>query len=504
MRVALPKALSAAFLALALLLGAASSLDAASAERPALDDAGLLAAYGFSPEDLGYVVFDLATGETLRQRNADGLFIPASVAKLPTAVTALDALGGEHRFETTVLATSVPSAGAVRGDLYLRGGGNPLLDNDDLEELVLTLKAAGVREVAGAFYYDDSMLPRFKRIEPSQPYAATYNPAVGALTLNFNRVQVRWDTDKRGRTLAEARAISKTRALPIGHITFGTATAAPDGAPFLLVDTEGAVGAGDRWLMSPRLKRKGHAWLPVRDPGAAAAEAFRRLAETHGIVLPPPRRGAARTVMVGLAQHQSEPLAEIARLVLKYSNNLAAELVGLAASNRLTEARLGLEASSAVMEDRLREAIPGVDWEGFHLANHSGLSSASRVTPAQMAEIVRYALAHRHGGVALAELLPPIRWESEVNEENDTGPVDLRVRAKTGTMSYGRGLAGYLQTAGGRMLGFAVFLSDLDARAEMDARADPRILLSPPEARAWTKRARKLEKDLVTAWLMVL
>lgn len=500
MRVALPRALSAVFLALALLLGAVSPADAASPERPALDDAGLLAAYGFAPEDLGYVVFDLATGETLRQHNADGLFIPASVAKLPTAVTALDALGGEHRFETTVLATSAPSAGVVRGDLYLRGGGNPLLDNDDLEELVLTLKATGVRQVAGGFYYDDSMLPRFERIEPSQPYAATYNPAVGALTLNFNRVQVRWDTDKRGRTLAEARAISKTRALPIGHITFGTAAAAPEGAPFLLVEAEDT--AGERWLMSPRLKRKGHAWLPIRDPGAAAAEAFRSLAATHGIVLPSPRRGTAQTVMVGLAQHRSEPLAEIARLVLKYSNNLAAELVGLAASQRLTGERLGLRQSGAVMEDWLREAIPYANWEGFHLANHSGLSSTSRVTPAQMAEIVRYALTHPHGGVGFAELLPPIRWEGEVNEENDTGPVDLRVRAKTGTMSYGRGLAGYLQTASGRTLGFAVFLSDLDARAEMDARADPRILLSPPEARAWTKRARELEKDLVTAWLM--
>lgn len=496
----MPKVLSAALLALALLAGATSDLRAAAPERPILDDAGLLAAHGFAPEDLGYVVFDLATGETLRQRNADELFIPASVAKLPTTVTALDALGGDHRFVTTALATSVPAAGVIRGDLYLRGGGNPLLDNEDLEELVLTLKASGVRQVTGGFYYDDSTLASFERIEPSQPYAATYNPAVSALTLNFNRVQVRWDTDKQGRTLATARAVSKTHALPIERITFGTAKAAIDGAPFLLADAS----AAERWLMSPRLKRKGHAWLPVRDGGAAAAAAFRALAQIHGIALPPPQPGTVRTAMVALAQHQSDPLAEIARLVLKYSNNLAAELVGLAASHRLTGDRHTLEESSAVMEDWLREAIPDADWGGFDLANHSGLSSDSRVSPEQMAAIVRYAMAHRHGGVSFSELLPPIRWEGEVNEDNDTGPVDLRVRAKTGTMSYGRGLAGYLQTASGRMLGFAVFLSDLDARADMDAQADPRILFSPPEARAWTRRARRFEKDLVTDWLMTL
>src|SRR6516225_1233592 len=70
---------------------------------------------------VGAVVTDLATGEVLFSRQAGSPFVPASNAKLLTAVAALSTLGPSARFTTRVVA------GAKPGSLILVGGGDPTL-----------------------------------------------------------------------------------------------------------------------------------------------------------------------------------------------------------------------------------------------------------------------------------------------------------------------------------------------------------------------------------------
>ncbi len=50
----------------------------------------------------GLLVADAATGETLYEKNADKYFVPASNMKLLTTALALDTLGPDYRFRTTV------------------------------------------------------------------------------------------------------------------------------------------------------------------------------------------------------------------------------------------------------------------------------------------------------------------------------------------------------------------------------------------------------------------
>lgn len=96
--------------------------------------------------------------------------VPASNMKLLTAKALLAELGPERRFYTTVLAMSRPVGGVVHGNLYLRGGGDPLLRlpvyadefvagggvYTDFAALPGLLKAAGVREVTGSVIGDAS------------------------------------------------------------------------------------------------------------------------------------------------------------------------------------------------------------------------------------------------------------------------------------------------------------------------------------------------------------
>ena len=118
---------------------------------------------------VGYLLIDLETGQVLAELNPDLPLIPASTAKLATAVVALDVLGPEHRFRTELLARGALERGVLHGDLILRGGGDPFLDLADLLGLAVRLENSGIREVDGRFLIDDTALPRFSEIEPSQP-----------------------------------------------------------------------------------------------------------------------------------------------------------------------------------------------------------------------------------------------------------------------------------------------------------------------------------------------
>ena len=116
---------------------------------------------------VGYLLIDLESGQVLAELNPDLPLIPASTAKLATAVAALDVLGPEHRFSTELLARGALTGGVLHGDLVLRGGGDPFLDLADLLGLAVRLKNSGIREVEGRFLIDDTALPRFAEIEPS-------------------------------------------------------------------------------------------------------------------------------------------------------------------------------------------------------------------------------------------------------------------------------------------------------------------------------------------------
>ncbi len=470
--------------------------EGATAGRLSVD--AVAAAHGLSADNIGFYLFDADSGAPLGAHNADRGFLPASVTKLPTAVMALDVLGPNHRFATDLLATGTISGGTLSGDLILLGGGDPFLDTEDLDGLAARLVARGVSRIGGRLLYDASRLPLIPEISAAQPVLAHYNPGVGALSVNFNRVHARWQRAD-GAVTAQAVTISDSLELPADWIAF---TAAPGGLERDIGFLLSPVGDRDGWAVSQSLGEPGALWLPVRNTAWHTASLFARLLAGRGIAAPAPEPARAPAGATLLARHESVPLIEIAELVLHYSNNLSAELMGLAAGAAVGRAPASLAESAAAMSGWLARTVPGADWSGFAPGNHSGLQSQGRTTPRQLGAILAYAWPRRYAGRGLYDLLRSARFEGELNEGHQGDPVEIR--AKTGTLYYGRGLAGYLRAASGRRVGFAVFVSDLGARAATDAAADRRRLIGPPGADAWLRRARDAEKALVGDWALSL
>lgn len=429
---------------------------------------------------VSYAVADVRSGAALEAGNASRGTPPASVTKAITALYALETLGAGHRFETRLVATGPVVDGRLEGDLVLVGGGDPTLNTDDLMGLAQGLKASGVREVTGAFKVAEGALPYVRSIDVGQPDHVGYSPAISGIALNFNRVHFEWR--RSGGTYRVTMDARTERYRP--DVAMARMQIAERGAP---VYTYRDGGTREVWSVARgALGRGGARWLPVRKPGLYAGDVFQTLARSLGIVLKTPQVVQAAPAGTRLARHQSEPLIDVLRDMLKFSTNVTAEMVGLAATAKRGGRAGSLAASGRVMS-RWAEARFGT--KGIELVDHSGLGDKSRMSAAAM--VATLVKAHTGG---LPAILKTVAIRDETGQP--AGGAPARVVAKTGTLNFVSGLAGYVSDANGATLAFAIFAADVETRKRI-AKADRE---APRGARSWNGRAKAMHQRLIRRW----
>lgn len=428
--------------------------------------------------DVGFVVSDVESGEVLEARLADKLLPPASTLKAVTTIYAIDRLGPSFRFRTEVLAAGTLADGRLEGDLILKGGGDPTLDTDRLAELAVALRESGLHEVTGRFLVYPGGLPSGDRIDHEQPEHVGYNPAFGGLNLNYNRVHFEWE-----RSGDDYAVTMQARGL-----RFSPATSV---AQMSIVDRKAPVY--DYWTTRDKdiwsvargaLGNNGARWLPVRYPALYAGDVFKTLARSNGIVL----RSAERLDVlpegaVPLVSTESEHLVPVLVDMLKYSTNLTAEMAGLSASVSSGVPVADLLGSGSRMAGWAMEKFGA---EGLRFRDHSGLGYGSAISPMGMTQILG-----ANSGIGV--LMKPFNLSLD---KSRPAPNRVEVRAKTGTLNFVSSLAGFITTAGGRELCFAIFTADTERRDAIPPEQRER----PPGAKGWANRSRQLQKELLRGW----
>lgn len=430
---------------------------------------------------VGFAVADLRSGKLLETDNAAQGLPPASTAKSITALYALETLGAGFRFSTQVATNGSIANGVVSGDLYLVGGGDPTLDTNALAEMAAKLKQLGIREVRGQFFYVDTALPSFDRIDKSQPEHVGYNPALSGLNLNFNRVHFEWRRAGGGYSVTMDARSDKYRP----NVYISKMSIAARDLPIYTYKDDGRV---DQWTVARGALGKGGArWLPVRKPGLYAADVFQTFARSQGIVLKTPKRATQLPTSRALVTHTSAPLSTILRDMLKYSTNLTAEVVGLTASLKRSGRANSLKASAAEMS---RWANAALNMGNASFVDHSGLGDASRVSAQGMVNAML--VARQRAG--FAELLKPIAMRDNNRKAIKNHPI--KVFAKTGTLNFVSSLVGYMTAPDGTQMAFAVICADTNRRRRI-AKADKE---APQGGRSWNRRAKALQQKLIERW----
>lgn len=418
------------------------------------------------------VLVDVASGKVLEAYQADAPMPPASVIKVVTTLYGMDVLGADYSFKTRVMIDGPVRDGMVQGNMTLVGSGDPVLDSDELMELVEQLSSEGIFGISGKFRYYDGALPYLREIDREQPVEAVYNPSISGLNLNFNRVHVRWDGD------APLQLTARAERYAPEIDTVRVERDARDGPVYRYKERQGV----DHWsILSSAMTRTGAVWLPVRTPSQYAAEVFRRLARSKDIYLPPADVERDKPSGQVVAEFQRRPLNLLARGMLHFSTNLTAEVIGLTASGKTQ-----LTSSGQAMQDwaKTRYGVEG----RFH--DHSGLGDSSRISANAMATVI--AAAGRTD--VLDGLLRRYYVQDSSGKKSALNGADIR--AKTGTLNFVRGLAGLITVSNGRELAFAIFSADLERRARADkSRARPR------GARGFANRSVGFEQAVLRRWL---
>jgi serine-type D-Ala-D-Ala carboxypeptidase/endopeptidase (penicillin-binding protein 4) len=131
---------------------------------------------------------DLRTGRTVFVRHPTRSLVPASNAKLAVAYAALTLLGPDHRIDTAVFGEGELVGSTWKGDLVLKGFGDPTLSRGDLGALARQLRASGIRRVTGGVEADESYFDS-RRTGPAwkSHYYIDESPPLSALTVDRAR-----------------------------------------------------------------------------------------------------------------------------------------------------------------------------------------------------------------------------------------------------------------------------------------------------------------------------
>jgi D-alanyl-D-alanine carboxypeptidase/D-alanyl-D-alanine-endopeptidase (penicillin-binding protein 4) len=452
----------------------------------------------FAPAFWGIEVRSLSTGRTLYARNGEKAFRPASSMKLVTTAAALDTFGPDARIRTTVeTAGRLDGLGRVLGDVFLVGRGDSNLSARftpgrpaaAFEEMADALVAAGVRRVEGRLVGHEGAFTGDRRgVDWSwDDLAWGYGAEVSALSFADNLVEV---TLKPGERVGDPAVLE---VLP-GHACLAlsssvTTAEAPPPAP------ETPAGGGETVSLhrepgSNEVRLSGYvpvggSWegeLSVSEPARCAARVFEDVLGAKGIRVvggvstsSAPLPNGARV----LAAHDSPSMAEMTRVVNKESQNLHAEmllrLVGLKAKGEGSVAK-GHEAVAEIVK---RLGVPDAGWG---LADGSGLSGFDLLTPRGLVALLAAMDRHPHAA-AFRDSLPVAGVDGTLEKRMKGTPAEGRVLAKTGATRLARALAGYVTTARGERLAFAVVVNNVQGKGREAVAAIDAIAVALATAR---------------------
>jgi D-alanyl-D-alanine carboxypeptidase/D-alanyl-D-alanine-endopeptidase (penicillin-binding protein 4) len=415
--------------------------------------------------DLGVAVYSVERNQALYLHNADWGLVPASNMKLFTTAAALDRLGPDFQYTTSVYGDgAILEDGSLIGDLVLVGRGDPTISGRFFgdsatyvyDRLAQELREKGVRRVRGrligdASYFDDV---RIASGWETSNLLWWYAARPSALSFNDNVVTIEV---RPGGWVGAPASISFdpfTDGIPVEN---RVVTTRARGGRSIGIRRASDIGGyeifGRISIVSGPLRYV----VSVEDPAEYALSVFRARLERRGIEVEGPssvvhnwNRQSLRAPRL-LASHTSPRMIEIVRVINKLSQNFFAEQV-LKTLGAVFEGEGSFDEGADVVRDVLEDF--DLPTHNLRIYDGSGLSRRNTVTAQLTAELLVAMHDHPRFEEYYESLL--IAGTDGDTRRLDTPAARGNVHSKTGTLRGVSALSGYVTTGDGELLAFSV------------------------------------------------
>ena len=426
-------------------------------------------------QNFGIKIHSLERNKTLYSVNSNRLFAPASNVKLLTTAMALKRLRPEYRFKTGLYATTPVGGETLRGDIFIKGFGDPNLVSEQMWLLVKELKNIPLRKVHGDIIADASFFDNNLRVKTwKKGGVEAYNAPLGALSFNFNTVTVHINpgekpgdrpvvvvdpniefirVDNRARTVSK----SKRSRLIVNRIDRGSHNE---------ITISGVVSVNHA--------RETY-YLNITRPAYYAASVFKEYLRQEGVeVTGKVRVGFVPEGAYEILSHSSMPLSLILRGLNKFSNNFVAEqilkTIGADIYGSPGTTLNGLRAMDEYMQSLKYKP------EGFSILDGSGLSRQNRLSPDQIVSVFQDMYADLGVYPEFISALGVMGRDGNVLKRMNGHNSAERARVKTGTLNSVSALSGYFQSADGERFAFSILMNDLKCSNGQAKRLQDRIV----------------------------
>lgn len=399
-----------------------------------------------------YITMDDAEPVPVLDVNAGKVMIPASVSKLITASAVLDAFPPGSKFKTGLWSDGAVSGTTLKGNLYLRGGGDPSFVSENMWFLVNAFLRNRIGKIEGDLVVDDQLFDavRFDESREDVRVDRAYDAPVGAMSFNWNSVSVFVRPGESGQPArvfldpenGYTKLVNKTKTVKGSANTLSVDRRA--GADGDVVTVSGSIGTE---------KNEVAIYKNITKPELWSAENLRGFLSQRGVqVTGKTRAGATPDSARLLADADSKGIEQILADMNKFSNNYVAEMLTKNLSS-MSQKPATLAHGVRKINEHLR-AI-GLQPDEFVFKNPSGLTRDNRLSARALWKVLHHLRTDFRVQPELLTSLPIAGIDGTLKKRMTGSSAERWVRAKTGMLNGVTALAGYAGRKDGTVFTFA-------------------------------------------------
>jgi serine-type D-Ala-D-Ala carboxypeptidase/endopeptidase (penicillin-binding protein 4) len=419
---------------------------------------------------ISFYAVDINKNSVEAELNPDMALIPASSMKVITTSTALGVLGGDYQFRTLLQMDGAIENGVLRGNIYIKGGGDPCLGSPIMASVpnteslmntwVAAIRKAGISRIEGSIigddsYFDSNIVPYTWQWGDMGNY---YGAGVHGLNINDNMYSLFFQQQNKEGALSSVKRI--VPAMPYlkitNEVTFGAKGTGDNAYIFASpysteITTRGTIPVGNG-----EFRVRG----AIPSPPYYAAFALETALKNSGIAVSQSPKVVTTANDAGrqtFHTYLSPPLLDIVKHTNEESRNMYCEAFVKA---------IGLKAKNSPSMDKGLAAITefwirrGVDMNGFFISDGSGLSARNNISARTFTQIMSKTYSDTKTFCNFYDQLAIAGETGTLANIGRKSAAANNIRAKSGSINRVRSYTGYATTRSGRIIAFCIIVNN--------------------------------------------